>query len=261
MSYNSRLDDKDVRPLYVQISEVVESGINDGAYGPGDRLPSEKELCEYYGVSRITVRQALQRLVENEKLVKVPGKGTFVKEFSKKPKIWGPRNLDETLRDQGYEVSNLILSLKESEIPFWIGNYMASAEKIFEVSRLKSINNQPFALEYRVIPQDIASRYALKELGEGQLFDLLARYSDTAILNLSYFFDLTELTKAQAGKFNLDGGEPAIIRTGIYYSEKFNKEENPIMMSRLIYLPAMVKIRFDFTKSLSGWEVIKNNKL
>ncbi len=66
-------------PLYLQLEEILEKAIYDGQYKPGDKLPSESQLCKKYGVSRITVRQTLNLMIQKDLVYSVHGKGTFVK--------------------------------------------------------------------------------------------------------------------------------------------------------------------------------------
>ncbi|HDC92410.1 MAG TPA: GntR family transcriptional regulator, partial [Candidatus Acetothermia bacterium] len=66
------------RPLYVQIKEILEKDIRKGVFQPGERFPTERELCERFGVSRITIRQALQELVKDGLLYRHQGSGSYV---------------------------------------------------------------------------------------------------------------------------------------------------------------------------------------
>ncbi|HEY8582623.1 MAG TPA: GntR family transcriptional regulator, partial [Capillimicrobium sp.] len=68
------------RPLYAQLKRTLTDLIAAGTLSPGDRLPSESELCERYGVSRTTVRQALAELESDGALRREQGRGTFVAE-------------------------------------------------------------------------------------------------------------------------------------------------------------------------------------
>ena len=67
-------------PQYQTIYENLKAQILQGAYAPGSRLPFERELCESYGVQRITVRKALDLLVQDGLICKHPGKGSFVRD-------------------------------------------------------------------------------------------------------------------------------------------------------------------------------------
>ena len=72
------LDTNSLKPLYIQLEAEIRQALREKKYLPGDRLPSEEELCEQYQVSRITVRKAIQQLTDQHILEKHRGKGTFV---------------------------------------------------------------------------------------------------------------------------------------------------------------------------------------
>jgi DNA-binding GntR family transcriptional regulator len=66
-------------PAYVQLSNHFSEAISQGKYKSGEKLPSESAICREFGVSRTTVRQALQLMVQKGLIFSVHGKGTFVK--------------------------------------------------------------------------------------------------------------------------------------------------------------------------------------
>jgi GntR family transcriptional regulator len=68
----------DLVPLYYQLEAVLEQRLLEGYWAPNERLPSERELCEEFGVSRAVVRPALDILVRQGHIVRVQGSGTFV---------------------------------------------------------------------------------------------------------------------------------------------------------------------------------------
>lgn len=71
--------DRDVPiPAYYQLKQIIKQQIQHGDLKPGDRIPTEAELCERYHLSRTPVRQALQELVFEGLLLRTPGRGTFV---------------------------------------------------------------------------------------------------------------------------------------------------------------------------------------
>src|SRR5262245_54061961 len=72
--------DQRVAPLYYQVQHTISQRISRGEYPPGSQLPSESELSRELGVSRVTVREALRVLAQENLLVKAQGRGTFVAE-------------------------------------------------------------------------------------------------------------------------------------------------------------------------------------
>lgn len=73
-----RLDSVSSVPLYSQITSYFLSAINEGLFREGDKLPTEQEICDMFGVSRITARKAVQELVDLGKVERKQGKGTFI---------------------------------------------------------------------------------------------------------------------------------------------------------------------------------------
>jgi GntR family transcriptional regulator len=65
-------------PLHVQLANVLREQVIRRELEPNDRLPSERELCQQYGISRITVRQALSELAQAGLVYSSVGKGTYV---------------------------------------------------------------------------------------------------------------------------------------------------------------------------------------
>lgn len=69
-------------PYYYQLEGLLRDHLRNGRWRPGEQVPSEKQLCTTYAVSRTTVRQAIGHLVADGLLYHVKGKGTFVRRSS-----------------------------------------------------------------------------------------------------------------------------------------------------------------------------------
>ena len=67
-------------PIYHQLKTVLQEQIENGLWRPGDRLPTEQELCRMYNISRSPVRQALKELEYERVILRRPGLGTFVED-------------------------------------------------------------------------------------------------------------------------------------------------------------------------------------
>jgi len=73
-----KLNPSTPQPLYMQIRQMLKNDIQSRKYQPEEQIPTEAELCEIYNVSRITVRKAIEELVKDGTLTRIPRRGTFV---------------------------------------------------------------------------------------------------------------------------------------------------------------------------------------
>jgi len=74
-----KVDHSSYEPSYAQLARILQEQIAAGGLRPGDRLSSESQLCEHHGVSRMTVRRAINILVEQGLVITKQGQGTFIK--------------------------------------------------------------------------------------------------------------------------------------------------------------------------------------
>jgi GntR family transcriptional regulator len=153
---------------YAQIVAQVEQAIADGRLAPGDRLPPERELAVAHGVSRMTVRQALQMLESRGLLRRSIGRsgGSFVAQPKLERDLGTFSGLSEQLRRQGVAAGARVVSARE-------------VDGELEIVRVRLADGEPFALERSRFPAD---RFAgLLDLDlTGSLYDLLAEHFDAA---------------------------------------------------------------------------------
>ena len=97
------------KPLYRQIADRIREQIARGELKPGDALPTESALQTEFGVSRVTVRQALRQLVEQQILESIQGSGTYVKEERVNYDIFQLTSFDEKLSDRHVETHSEVL--------------------------------------------------------------------------------------------------------------------------------------------------------
>src|SRR5512135_1112678 len=99
-------------PLYHQLKQVLQSDIEQEIYQSGERLPSEPELVREYGVSRITVRQALDELEAEGRVVRRHGKGTYVAERRIEQELVRLTDFVEDMQQAGRNPSSRVLAFK-----------------------------------------------------------------------------------------------------------------------------------------------------
>ena len=99
--------------LYYQLKNELLKKITSKQWLPGEKIPSEKELCQIYGVSRITVRKALDELAESGHLVRRQGKGTFVTNVSVEQRLSKFYSFSEELKKHGMQEKVKVIRLEQ----------------------------------------------------------------------------------------------------------------------------------------------------
>lgn len=94
------------QPRYAQINDTLRERILDGTYSPHSQMPSEHDLCVAFGVSRITVRQALGDLQQEGLIFRLHGKGTFVSRPKALQNVTSLQGFAEAMSSMGYEIVN-----------------------------------------------------------------------------------------------------------------------------------------------------------
>jgi GntR family transcriptional regulator len=140
--------------------ETVAAGIREiisHSLAPHDGLPSERELMSMFGVSRMTVRAAIARLVDEGRVYNVQGSGTFVGSsdvFSKTPKL---TSFTEDMRSRGHEASSRTLAVARSIADAEIAGRLQIpvGTECTRLSRLRLADDEPMALENVYIPATV----------------------------------------------------------------------------------------------------------
>ncbi|HEY4412982.1 MAG TPA: GntR family transcriptional regulator [Gaiellaceae bacterium] len=162
-------------PAHAQIEAALEHAIELGRLSPGDRLPAERELAERYGVSRMTLRQALGALEQQGRLVRSKGRygGTFVAE--PKLELTGTSALSDQLRGLGVAAGARVLSAVERDAA---PDETMLGARVYAIERVRLANGEPVALERGAYPADVYPGLLDGPL-DGSLYELIrARYDE-----------------------------------------------------------------------------------
>ena len=152
----SRLSLESEIPLYSQLIGIIQRTITSGALRPGDLLPSETELCEAYGVSRNTVRQAIGTLEEDGLVVRKRGKGTFITDPTARRK--GVQySFTTEITQLGKKPSSTILDFAVAVPSKEIADILQldSDTKVYRFTRIRNVDGEPLILETSYYPEYI----------------------------------------------------------------------------------------------------------
>ena len=143
-----------VLPLHAQVRETIRHRILDGTYAPHSQMPSESQMMTAFGVSRVTVRQALGDLQKEGLIFKVAGKGSFVakpKAFQNLSRLQG---FGEAMTPSGYETYSQVLSLKKLPATELIAHRLKlrAEQPVYEIQRLRYLNREPISVDVSYFP-------------------------------------------------------------------------------------------------------------
>lgn len=167
-------------PLYYQLKQIVRTEIERGIYRSGDRLPSETEMIQKYGVSRITVRQALSELESEGVVVRRHGRGTYVAERNIEHDLVRLTDFVEDMELAGLAPSSQVLAMKREFATFPIAEALkiAVGEEVVRVDRLRLADQRPIAYDTTWLPLRFGLLLSEVELAHETIFHILeTRYS------------------------------------------------------------------------------------
>ncbi|MGB5380096.1 MAG: GntR family transcriptional regulator [Acidimicrobiia bacterium] len=141
-------------PRYLEIADYLRELVASAE--PGERLPSDAELCERFGVSRMTARQAVMVLANEHLLERKRGSGTFVSGRRVPRALGSPLSFSESMRLRGRAPSSRVLRAGPAEITADVAAEfgIAAGGPAILLERLRLADGIPMAIEHAVIPAD-----------------------------------------------------------------------------------------------------------
>ena len=160
-------------PRYRAIEQTLRSRI--AVLRPGDRLPSDSDLCLEFGVSRMTARNAMHRLAEEGLVVRDPGRGSFVAEAPAHRRADRLLSFSLEMQRQGRVPSSHLVScvLRAPCGPEAAELRLADGESVVAVRRIRMADSEPIAVETAVLPGRCAHLVMAADLERGSLHEAL----------------------------------------------------------------------------------------
>src|ERR1700728_1864198 len=201
------LDTQSAQPLYQQLQRALREAIEKRLLGPDVALPPERDLAEMYDISRITVRKAIDGLVEQGLLVRRQGSGNFVsarveKNFAKLT------SFSEDMRARGRTPRSVWLKRASGTVTpeeaLTMG--LSPGTPVYRFNRIRYADDAPMALEYATI---VATALPSLEAVDASLYEALERAGQRPVRALQRLRavlltgDQAELLKAKAGDAGL----------------------------------------------------------
>jgi GntR family transcriptional regulator len=214
-------------PAHAQIEAALENAIERGQLTPGDRLPAERVLAQRFGVSRMTLRQALGELERHGLLERSKGRygGTFVAE--PKLELAGTSALSDQLRGLGFAAGARVLSAVERAAE---PHERGLGRRVYAIERVRLANGEPVALERGAYAVDVYPGLIDEPL-DGSIYELIRALYDDVPVRAQERLEPALAQPAEAGALGIEAGAPVMLveRTA------FAANGQPVEMSRDVF--------------------------
>lgn len=255
MDYTT-LDKNSSEQLFLQIRRIVLRSIRTQELRPGQRVPSVNELSTKLQVSRMTVRQALQALIQEGWLYTVPGKGTFIAERPHiEQNLQNLKGWTEEIRAQGMVPSTRLISIDSLPADRTAAQYLKTpvGERIYRIVRVRYASNFPLAIEkaHLVVSrfQDIDQRL---RSSQDSLYGILRQTYGVNPTRAVQFLEAGEADQSAVELLDLKPGSPVLISERITFGE----HDDPLEYVFGIARPGFIRYKSELTADTSpAWQV------
>lgn len=241
--------DKPVAPLYYRVYRTLEQRIRDQHYPHGGRLPSEDELCRMFGASRITIREAVGRLVRQGLVVRRRGSGSFVS-FRPSARAAAPLKLTTALENLFAEVERVRTRSAEifEEMPppeIRAILRLPEGQPITVIRRVRAFRDQVFSLTVNYLPRHLGEHVTVSDLYRFPLLRLLeeklkvvSRYADQTV-------EARAADEEVAKALEIHFGDPVLFIERLMYADG----PHPFEVVRSFYRADVYRYQIRLTRS------------
>lgn len=234
-------------PLWIQAVNLITEEIGAGVLKAGTRLPPERELCQQLGISRVTLRKALTKLVDDGVLRPTHGRGWYVAQTAM-AKEW-PNSLEsftETARRMGLEATSEVLHAEERSATLDEAELLliAPGTPIFRLERVRLLGGMPIALDSTKIALHLVPDIGGVDFAEASLYEELAK-RDILPVRADAVIEAQAADTELARLLDLEVGKPLLVMRQV----ALDQGGHPLFASMIEYAGDRYRLRTSFARS------------
>ncbi|MFC0560731.1 GntR family transcriptional regulator [Halalkalibacter alkalisediminis] len=206
------IDKNSPLPIYHQIEEYIKDRIIKGDLKPGDVLPSEREYSQLFEVSRMTIRQAINKLVNDGYLYRKKGSGTFVAEKKFEQALQGLTSFTEDMKARGLKPSSQLLHFEIIPASLKVAATLQVAEHtpVYEIKRIRLADGIPMALETCYISANLIKGLT-EEVITHSIYDYIEGKLQLKIGDATQIIESSLACQTEVELLNINKGSPILL--------------------------------------------------
>jgi GntR family transcriptional regulator len=218
-------------PLHHQLRNMLQDQIERGTLRPGQQIPHERQYAEHLGISLAPVRQALLELVRQGYLLRVRGKGTFVRDDKVIEKINLLGSFTDSLRSQGLAPSFTVTCAEAKPPPPEVREVFGRPRRLFRLDRLASVAGGPLALLTAWLDPARFPDLAAQDFTKVPLYATLERLYGVQMGRALSTIEVVQIAGDEANLLQLAPGTSALRVQGT----TFDQDDRATEVSRVLY--------------------------
>lgn len=206
------IDKRSRVPLYAQLIDIIVEKISSGEWKEFDKLPSERELCDMYDISRTTIRQAMIELENEGYIYKEHGKGSFVSPRTYTQSLVTFYSFTEEMKKLGKKPTAQMLSFEIIPAPNKVAKELGlgEAEDVYAFTRLRLADDEPIMYETSYLPYYQFPNLTEKELEMNSMYSIFRSKYNITITNANERFKAVGVGPVEAPYLMEKEGTPAL---------------------------------------------------
>lgn len=229
-----RIDHMVKIPLYHQIVQNITELVVSGRLSPGEMMPPEWDLTNLYGVSRLTVRQAFEKLEREGLITRRHGIGTFIANPATTQLVPSRLSFTQKMQQIGKTPSSKVVSFKTLPAPEEVARnlHLEQETPVFELSRIRYADSEPIMHETSYLPAERFPDLDEKTLGDNSLYGFLSSQYYVTIKAVDQSLQPIILTHSQAELLKVEPNTPAMLSRVIAFVQNNTPIEYSISITR-----------------------------